>query len=362
VSEQNTPAPKNRRGCLINALLVCASLLVVFLVAEVTLRLYYRFIKSPNVITIDPKLGWRATPNFHAVEEKTDACGNRESIQINTGENGFRMFGNVNATRPKLLFIGDSYTFAKDVAQEKTFYTLIARELDVEVFAYGGDGFGTLQEYYILDEWLDRIQPDAVILQFCMNDFFDNSLELNYSSWMSNCRYRKPYLMPDGEIQYVNAGNLPWLRDFTMDYSKALYSILIRVNNLVETPIDKSGSAEAAIEREGASNAAFQRSVTITEEVLNRIKRRCGQVPVVAFTSDTPGLYFETWRDLADRTGILFCNEVTTDIAEAESKGECLRAEDRAHWNAAANEYCAKALALELRTIGIHDNQTSKSK
>jgi len=57
------------------------------------------------------------------------------------------------------------------VSDEDTYYAIIKRKLDAEVFAYGAGGFGTLQEYMILDRYVDMIHPSLILWQFCLNDF-----------------------------------------------------------------------------------------------------------------------------------------------------------------------------------------------
>ena len=348
MSEANPITPPRRAGCLANGLLVLISLAIAFAVGEVGLRVYHRF-APPKVITIDERLGWRATANLRMNIPTTDACGTTESIIIETNDRGFRVYGDPASGRKKILVLGDSYTFAKDVSQSDTFYATLAKSMDAEFFVYGGDGYGTLQEYYILDEYLDEIKPDVIVWQFCINDLFDNSLELNYCSWMSNCRYRKPYCMEDGSIHYVNAGNLPWLRDTTMKYSKLLYSLLIRVNGMLETPMDPAISAEVEIERDGAAHPGFQRAVGITKTLMKRVKTRAGKIPIVAYTSDKQGLYFDTYRSLCQDLDIPFADKVTTAIDAAETSGTCLRASDKAHWNKAAHAIVAKELEPYLR-------------
>jgi hypothetical protein len=57
------------------------------------------------------------------------------------------------------------------VSDGDTYYAIIKRKLDAEVFAYGAGGFGTLQEYMILDRYVDMIHPSLILWQFCLNDF-----------------------------------------------------------------------------------------------------------------------------------------------------------------------------------------------
>ena len=45
----------------------------------------------------------------------------------------------------------------------KTYHALLRKKLGLEVFAYGAGGYGTLQEYLILDEVVDHIGPTMLL-------------------------------------------------------------------------------------------------------------------------------------------------------------------------------------------------------
>jgi hypothetical protein len=65
------------------------------------------------------------------------------------------------------------------------------------IFAYGGGGYGTLQEYMILDRYVDKINPDMVLWQFCANDLIINSHELESASFSNNNQMKRPYYEND---------------------------------------------------------------------------------------------------------------------------------------------------------------------
>src|SRR3974377_1865851 len=120
---------------------------------EIAMRiyLYARYGTTDNGIgylTLDDRLGWRPTKNFTFHSQKSDIAGHEYSVEINTNKYGFRSFGNLLGTdKKKVFFIGDSFTHAVEVSDSQTFYGLLKNALPIEVFAYGGGGYGTLQEY-----------------------------------------------------------------------------------------------------------------------------------------------------------------------------------------------------------------------
>ena len=132
-----------------------------------------------------------------------DAGGNRYLIEYKTNKDGFRLFGNLkNNKKRKVMFVGDSFTHAVQVSNNKTYYGILGDALPIEVFAYGGGGYGTLQEFMIINKWLDVVKPDMVILQYCSNDFINNHFELELRSNRNNNGMRRPYLTNRDKIVY----------------------------------------------------------------------------------------------------------------------------------------------------------------
>src|SRR5262245_7331749 len=148
---------KNRETFL-SVLLLILTLLVTALLGEVGLRFIHWYHVSP--LALDETLGWRARENYRFDGFKENADGTQYPVHLTQNEYGFRMFGDVRSKRSKILVIGDSFTHAIQVSDDKTYYAYIRDILQTEVFAYGGDGYGTLQEYMMLDSYFDRIKPD----------------------------------------------------------------------------------------------------------------------------------------------------------------------------------------------------------
>src|SRR6188472_4275529 len=145
-----------------SALIVAVSLVASFLLGELAIRTVHflrddiPFTETPSgrvgAIVLDPRLGWRATDWYAQDLIETTARGAVYTVHRSQGSHGFRQYGNVQSRKPKLLIIGDSFTQASAVSDDRTYHALLKRQLGMEVFAYGAGGYGTLQEYLILDE------------------------------------------------------------------------------------------------------------------------------------------------------------------------------------------------------------------
>ena len=78
-------------------------------------------------------------------------------------------------SRPRLLFLGDSFTYGLGASDEDIFVNIVARNLrDIDVVNGGVNGFGQRDQLAMLDAIGDRLQPDLVVLMFFWNDLEDN--------------------------------------------------------------------------------------------------------------------------------------------------------------------------------------------
>lgn len=96
-------------------------------------------------ITLDHDLGWRATENYQERLTDTTRGGTRYQVHRSQKRYGFRQFGNLQSSKPKLLMIGDYFTQATAVSDDQTYYALAGKMLGLEVFAHEAARYGTLE-------------------------------------------------------------------------------------------------------------------------------------------------------------------------------------------------------------------------
>ena len=302
--------------------------------------------KSPKHIILDEELGWLAKPDYYYEGELLDAGGEPYAAKIQTDSQGYRVFGNPGATdRKKVLFLGDSYTQAMQVSNDKAYYSLLRDPLRIEVFAFGVDGFGTLQQYMLLDKIIDDIQPDAIVLQFCPNDLINNYYPLEKNSAYNNNGLRRPYF-EDGDIRYRNPANFPAVREFAARYSEFLYFIITRMDRLRPAPAQPS---EMIIQEQGASYPLYRQSVAVTDQLIGRIRARVPPgVTVYAFSTDHEPPYYETFKELSGKNGLRFIDGTSQALREAERRELTIRAADKKHWNNRGHRIVADVLKQNL--------------
>jgi hypothetical protein len=132
----------------------------------------------------DPELGWLPIPNTVAT-----FTGSR-TISIQHNGLGLRDIEHERTERPTVLFVGDSFVWGYDVEASQRFTELLRAALPgMEIVNAGVNGYGTDQEYLLLNRIWSAVRPDVVVLNFTTsNDRNDNA------SNMISDGYYKPYL------------------------------------------------------------------------------------------------------------------------------------------------------------------------
>ncbi len=319
---------------------VMLSVLLMLISAEVMARAYI-FLKSisgsnvPSFSVVDDKLGWRTRENHIFNGHKKNASGEEYKVKYKTNEYGFKAFGELTPRkgRKKVLFIGDSFTHAREVSNGRAYYDLLGESIGVEIFAYGCGGYGTLQEYMIIDEYIDMIDPDCVVLQYCSNDFINNSYELELRSYWNNNGLTRPYLMENGDIVYALPKKGAAIRQIANKYSKFLYYIICKLDRFFEKDKVK-GSVEKIIRKRGREFDLFDKSVLITERLIKMIIRRVPpDIKIYAFSCDWNENFCREFKRISEENGIIFIDGVPQAVCKAKNEGLVTTVLDKAHWN-----------------------------
>jgi lysophospholipase L1-like esterase len=314
------------------------------------------FFESPSkgvgAISLDPRLGWRATPNYKLDLAESTAKDHRiYQVHRSQSAQGFRTYGNVATRKAKLLVIGDSVTQATAVSDDKTYHSLLGTTLGVEVFAYGAGGYGTLQEYLILDEVYDAIKPTMILWQFCGNDFINNDHALEVESVINNNGWIRPYF-EDGQVvlRSPKPAGLQ-AREWVQHHSRFLYFVMTRLDRLRVRSAHET--VEFAIEREGFNHPEFVRSVTVTDTLMGRVRARVGQTPMYAFNCTTDEPYTTAFETIARHYNIHFWRTVAAAVHDAVNKGEDVFASDGDHWNEYGHSLIAAVLLQQLKPAAL---------
>jgi hypothetical protein len=141
----------------------------------------------------DAELGWAAIPN------STSMATNARTVAVRHNSLGLRDDEFVPDGAPTILFLGDSFVWGLDAEPHERFSELLKpRIASHKILAAGISGYGTDQEYLLLQKLWPQVNPAIVVLVFCaMNDRGDNSTNIRYEG------YHKPYFAtaPDGSLE-----------------------------------------------------------------------------------------------------------------------------------------------------------------
>ncbi len=156
--------------------LLLVSVITTFLILEIILRSFFPQINEHNqMFEFDEKLGWKFRPN----KKGHIIYANEANHFIQTNSIGFRdnpvSLDNKEKNK-RILMLGDSFVSNISVKREEIFTEILeANLIDTEVLNFGVNGYGTVQEYLLLEECYDKIKPDIVLLMiYLRNDFKDN--------------------------------------------------------------------------------------------------------------------------------------------------------------------------------------------
>lgn len=279
----------------------------------------------------DERLGWKIEPGYSKDFDYMDKAGEMYEVSLRFDENSFKSFGEVNSISPKILFIGDSYTSSVEVSNDKTFYHLLKDSTDAEIFAIGAGGYGTLQEYMVLDKWVDYIRPDIVVWQVCSNDFIDNSPEMERLSGYK-VGERRPYLDLDGDIFYDRPVSFGEDLEKVSYFAKWCRVKWKGVNGRITG--EAQYSAEHYIAEQKLGYAPFKHSFEVTSNIVKKVKERLpANTKMLAFSADAYQPQMGFFKEIFEEYGIAFTEAPALYCRNFGWNGPTPFARDGYHWN-----------------------------
>lgn len=335
-------------------LLLCGSILAFFFISEVTIRIYHLakygrplFDEKGGAysVVIDNKLGWKAKENYHFKKTGRIRDGLSYKVEGKTDKWGFRSFGNLRQppNKCKVMIVGDSFTHALEVSDNQTYYSFLAKDLPIEIFAYGAVAYGNIQEFMIIDEYIDLLKPDILILQLCTNDFINNSYELEYRSIINNQRLKRPYLSESGKIYYATPAYMPEVRNWLVIHSR-LFSFVFHRVDLLQAKIVGYKSIEGTIESRHGDLLEYKHSVIITKTILQKIRERAKGIDIYAFVVDRTEPFYTDFRNICETVGIIFIDGIADAVKESYKQGEFVFVQDEGHWSLKGHEVAGEKL------------------
>lgn len=340
-----------------NALLCVVTIIIVICIAETSLRAYHSVRWNTSFWSpfgghdrTDEHFGWTPKEFISYTNNTVDQSGAPYHIEYKTYQYGFREWQKTNRLHKRVWFVGDSYTRAAQVSNDKAYYNIAKQYFPMDVFAFGGGGYSSLQEYLAIDKYLDEIEPELIVWQFTPNDFLDNDYILDLSIGGVGTG-KRPYLI-DGNIKYAFA--LPTLNRILFKIAENTSSQLVHLihSRILPFMVDgKTKNLYREIEQSGTDHPGFARSYQTTQSIMQMVVRRVGGVKVVAFSVRDQPPFYQAFRDIMKDVGIDIIAEVPEELNAAETKGVEIRAMDGGHWNEKGHEIVGVAIAKGLNRL-----------
>jgi len=404
VPRASRPASARLRDALGALALLVGSLLITSLAIEGIARLLVRqrlsrpFTTRGSIVRYHPTLGWDKPPGASAWLHRAEYSVH---LEINAhGLHGPDRPYEKPAGTLRTLLLGDSYTEAYTVPEERSVRAALERHLNAarcgrqEVLNGATIGYSTDQEYLFYLAEGQRYAPDVVVVLFCWNDLYfnttgeqgkpyyevrDGTLELRNSpvppprdgTWLRSPEPRQPTVSP-----WRGSYALRLLSERTASGNPALNGFLARLG-LVETrgkqlvtkdlwPIETGHDAEVA-EMWRTTTALFAALKKAVEASSARLV--LFYIPERADLSDREwelslqkyqgarrtwrrGRIFERFQAMSRELGIPLVDPREA-MAKAHSVWRPAYYPEDGHWNAVGHEVAASELARFLIGAGM---------
>lgn len=341
---KQTKAKKKKNEILVNIAVLIITIIFVLVILDIAIRIMF-----PNPYLYDEKYGWRYSgPEIRHLEIQNDKNWTR-NVTVEYFENGFKRWGNVSTNKTKVLIIGDSFTEMNLVNNGEEWYSYLEREFsDKEFFVYGAGGYGSLQEYMILDEYIDKINPDIIIIQFHYNDFLDNVYEFEIKEYpLSNQAYR-PYL-ENGKINM----RLP-LKFSELRRISRIFGLAIRIYDKKQREKASSNKDDfyysiygdefdvKKFDNSKIFDGKFNKSLNVTTQIFKMIRDRAKDKKIYMFNVDKRTKWAEEY--ICNQSNITFIPGISDHVFLYENSGFNTQVVNDGHWNVLGNRLAGQFL------------------
>ena len=326
-----------------NLSIVITSTLFAVVMCDVLMRLHF----PPSYVVA--KYGWNMAGNKTIVGSIEDTTGQFRQVTVRYFQHGFKRWGDPTTDKLKVLVFGDSVTEAKQVSNGEEWYAHLERQFpSIELFVHGGGGYGSLQEFMVLDDHIDRIQPDLILWQFCTNDYTNNLFELDALSYPNNNFAFRPYLEED-KIVF----RLPLLYPRIREYSSIADRLLKAYDVWRKRTLDLNGYLRSRARLSEAEKERLRvldaRSHDVTLKIMKRVRERAKATPIYLFNGCGPLTAIE-YR-ICSGTNIVCIPEVYEHVSGVQ-RGE-VRVPNDGHWNVLGNRLLGETLAQYFQKVKL---------
>lgn len=296
----------------------------------------------PRTYKIQCSYGW-CPKQGKANRDVQDTPYIMRKVTGNYFQNGFKRWGDLSSGKKKILIIGDSFTQDIFVNNGEEWYASLEKAYpNVEFFVYGSGGYGSLQEYMVLNDYIDKINPDVILWQFCVNDYENNYYPRDSLAYGRNNLAVRPYL-ENGKIVY----RLPLIFPLLRQYSAIGDKLLAIYDSNFKTLAQK----DATLVNYGNPKEIIDQSVLATEEIMKKVAQRIGSRKAYMF--ETGGAIGEKEKNLCKISNMICIEGVSEDVEKQNTKDNPVHPVGDFHWNLRGNILAGQVLLDYFQKNGV---------
>ncbi|TNV75066.1 hypothetical protein FGO68_gene14598 [Halteria grandinella] len=312
---------------------------------------------------IDPELGWKPTPSLVREGIALDALRRPTQFRMTQNADGFRLASDTATTKPRVFVLGDSYTQADDIDDSKFYPTLLADRIpEASFWAFGCSGYGTFQQWMILEKHVGTIRPSLLLLQMSSNDVVNNLLELEDAMPFLATPGPRPYLLDDGTTKFHFSTRDKGMRRYSRAWGSLLDrfdSIVHKAENWIPGQVRQYGQNRNPDNFEELLDTATRK----TAELLNRMKATIGpDARLIAFYDEDVPPLSDAVKKACELAGVELIDTIGPAMMaeEGRQKQFVYRTIDKWHWNDAGHAVVAEILESPVRSALGFESSGSK--
>ena len=330
---------------------------ILFATLLLFLEIIYRSLKrQERIYRNDNELGWAPKENVILSGKIKKSLNGRHyksnystnSLGIRSLQNKYGEKNNSNNKPLKLLVIGDSFTGDNYASNEDSWFGVLQKfsEGSFTVYAYGIGGSGTSQQYRAFTKLQSFIQPDILLIQYCVNDPLNDSFEYGKRSIIRNQDLRRPYFK-NGEFFFRE--------DLKSKLYRLLYkSYLFQKVDLIITNLQFkifNDYIPKSLSSNDVENILNHWEYVFTNYV--QFARATG-INNIWTISCAPSIinenapYISRWEEVSEKLNVKVFHSFSSKPYSAHLSGKDIFFEDGNHLNDIGNEIAGEALYKEI--------------
>lgn len=293
----------------------------------------------------DPDLGWTVQPNLRLPGLATNSVGMRGATE----------FTEARTDRPRLLFVGDSYTFGFGVEDGEAYPAILGREHlpEWEVLNLGVPGYAPDQMVWMYEKLGRRYRPDVVAL-----GFFVRGYPRIFGHFRS---YAKPWFELDDRGGLVLRGRpVPSPQELYDAYASGRRRVGEGISSYVVASVQKSLEREDEVEPRDRDDPEWRRMAAILGR-FDEAVRADGATPILVIipTRETGDAHIHARvaalaKEEAERLGLAYVSLV--DELSDHPEEDVFRPDELGgHMSPDGNRLAAGRIFLALEREGLLD-------